>query len=485
MGRNSNYNNDILKQLHEVMGRLDSVEKDYKTDVNKLNDKVIVLEKTIEKKDVQIKVLIDDNERLKRIVNNDSSNSSLPPSSDQKGKRSNSYNSRKKSNKKAGGQKGHQGKTLTKETIEKKIEAGEFKHVVKNIGKRKGEPIKKYVIDLHIIPVVTEYRFYPDNKGKTTIPKAFKSDVTYGSKIKAIAVDLYGEGVVSNDRIRNFINALSGDRLELSSGSIYNFCQQFAKLSKESTLQIEDSLKNALTVYTDGTNITVNGKQAYIRNMSTKDSILYSAMERKNIETLKKTGILGVYAGTLVHDHETALYHFGTKHGECNTHILRYLKKNLEESDNPWSAKMSQLLCTMNDAKKERLANQHKSFVTESLISYSHQYDAIIKNGRIENKRTKGKLTKSAEKTLLNRLEKYKENHLLFAYDFGVDFSNNMSERDLRKCKNRQKIAGGFRKNSGNEMYCSIMSVIETCKRRKMQVLENISKIFEGAPAIF
>lgn len=33
---------------------------------------------------------------------------------------------------------------------------------------------------------------------------------------------------------------------------------------------------------------------------------------------------------TLVHDHETALYHFGTAHVECNVHILRYLTKNSE-----------------------------------------------------------------------------------------------------------------------------------------------------------
>jgi len=85
----------------------------------------------------------------------------------------------------------------------------------------------------------------------------------------------------------------------------------------------------------------------------------------------------------------------------------------------------------------------------------------------------------------LNRLKKYKENHRLFLHDFQVGFDNNMSERDLRKCKNRQKIAGGFRKPTGNEMYCNIMSIIETCKRKEMQIFENISNIFNGSPAIF
>ena len=40
-----------------------------------------------------------------------------------------------------------------------------------------------------------------------------------------------------------------------------------------------------------------------------------------------------------------------------------------------------------------------------------------------------------------------------------------MSERDLRKVKNWQKIAGGFRKDSGHEMYCAILTIIETPKK--------------------
>ena len=71
-------------------------------------------------------------------------------------------------------------------------------------------------------------------------------------------------------------------------------------------------------------------------------------------------------------------------------------------------------------------------------------------------------------------VSKYMENHLLFLHDFEVPFDDNMSERDLRKAKNRQKIAGGFRKESGHEMYCNILTIIETLKRRNMVLLENI-----------
>jgi len=138
----------------------------------------------------------------------------------------------------------------------------------------------------------------------------------------------------------------------------------------------------------------------------------------------------------------------------------------------------------MNGERKRRISSD-SSFTDVEILNYEDEYDRILLEGRSENRRTSGKYAKQEEKALLNRLEKYKENHLLFLHDFHVGFDNNLSERDLRKCKTRQKIAGGFRKQSGHEMYCNIMSVVETCKRKKMQIFESICKIFNGTPAIF
>lgn len=157
-----------------------------------------------------------------------------------------------------------------------------------------------------------------------------------------------------------------------------------------------------------------------------------------------------------------------------NTHCLRYLKKNLEETANKWSREMSSFLWAVNAAKGEVASNGKDCFEPNILNGYDKRYDEIIQEGRKQNKSTKGRIVKAEEKTLLNRLEKYKEEHLLFAYNFKVEFSNNISERDLRKCKNRQKMAGGFQNESGKEMCCRIMSVVETCKRRNMQIFENI-----------
>ena len=487
MGRKSDYNNGIYQQLQEIMGRLNSVEKEHKQEVTQLKEEISDLKQENKLLRDENKLLRDDNARLRSIINNDSSNTSLPPSTDQKGgKAANTFNGRKKTERKAGGQKGHAGVTLTKAEIEEKIRSGRCRHEIKTIGKASGDNyVTKYVVDLAVEPVITEVRIYADKNGNICIPSEYRSDVTYGTNIKALAVSLYSEGVMSNDRIASFLNAASKGELELSEGSIYGFCRKFAKTCEKSISNLENRLLNSDVVATDATTVTVNGELNYIRNFSTKDAVVYHAMKSKSIEALQELEFLKYYAGTLLHDHETALYHFGTDHAECNVHIIRYLRKNTEETGNVWSDGMISLLCEMNRLRKEYIAQGNCRFSDEMLADYEARYFSLLKKGHEENKTTKHRYAKKDELALLNRMEKYSHNHLLFLHDFSVPFDDNISERDLRKAKNRQKMAGGFRKDSGHEMYCSIMTIIETLKKRKMGIIENIQKLLVGTPAIF
>lgn len=482
-----NYEKSIYNQLMEVMSRLDSVEKDlhaekkeHKEDVERLNAKINDLTQ-------ENQLLRDDNARLKSIINNDSSNTSLPPSTDQKSTRpANTFNGREKTGRRTGGQKGHKGTTLSKSEVEEKIRDGRCRHEIRNIGDASSRKyITKYVVDLSVEPLITEIRIYADADGKFNIPPEYHSDVTYGPDVKALAVALYSEGVMSNDRIAYFLNAASKGELGLSEGSVYGFCKRLAQKAQASIDHLEEELLNRAVVATDATTVTVNGEQDYVRNFSTEKAVLYRAMKSKTIDALEKIRFLEKFTGILVHDHETALYHFGTDHAECNVHVLRYLRKNTEDTGNGWSGRMAALLCGMNQSRKTLLSQGIRSFPETTISDYEQKYHAIITDGYGENQKTAHKYAKQEELALLNRMEKYSHNHLLFLHDFSVMFDDNISERDLRKVKNRQKMAGGFRKDSGHEMYCSILTIVETLKKRNMGMIENIKKLFMGTPAIF
>ena len=487
MGRTSDYGHGLYKQLEEVMARLDCVEKTSAKEIEQLNGRINILEKENADLKKENQLLLNDNARLKSIINNDSSNTSNPPSTDQKSRKpANTYNGREKTGRKAGGQTGHKGTTLTKAEVEEKIRTRKCRHEIKNIGNTaKGKYIKKYVIDLDVETLVTEIRIYEDEKGEFHIPTEYRSDVIYGPNVKAMACVLYSEGVMANDRIADFINTASSGGLGLSAGSVYGFCKSLEKRAQTSIGKLEEELLNQRVVSTDATGVTVNGKQNYVRNFSVKETVLYRAMKSKSIKALEKLCFLENYTGILSHDHENALYHFGTDHAECNVHIIRYLRKNTEETGHIWSDEMILLLSGMNKARKALIKEGVNHFQEETVRTYEKRYQELLEQGRKENKKTKYKYAKQDEAALINRMEKYSHNHLLFLHDFDVPFENNISERDFRKVKIRQKMAGGFRKDSGHKMYCAILTIVETLKRRKMEIFENIKILFMGTPAIF
>lgn len=503
-----NYAKSVYNQLVEVMEKLDSMEAEHRKDrreiadlasevkslrkentclreeVSGLRQKTAALEGENHRLEKENILLRGDNERMKRILGNNSSNSSLPPSTDQPGKAPNTYNSRKPSGKKKGAQPGHPGKGLSKAEVERKIRDGVFKHSIKEIGIPGRAYITRYRLDLKVNATAEEIRIYADENGKFQVPDEYKADVSYGPCIRAVAAFLYSEGVVANDRICEFISSLSRDILGLSEGSVYGFCRKFGESCAPICERIEESLLNSHEICTDATTVKTDGKQSYIRNFSTEKSVLYTGSEKKDLDTLEGMGILQKFSGVLTHDHETAMYHFGTGHAECNVHLERYLRKNTEETGNSWSRDLGSFLNGMNHARKEREREGGVNFTAEELERYSQRYDRIIAMGRGQNSGTKGRNAKKEEKTLLNRLEKYKGNHLLFLYDFQVHYSNNMSEKDLRICKNRQKMAGGFRTAEGRGMYCRIMSVIGTVKRRGLNIFRSIADIMDGTPVI-
>lgn len=503
-----NYQKDLYKQLMEVMAKVDSLESEQKQDkkeikrltgevtslrkenaalreeVSSLKQENAVLTERCGELEKENTLLHNDNERMKRILNNDSSNSSQPPSKDENTKPANTYNGRKETSKKQGAQKGHKGACLSKADVEEKIHKGVYEHYIEEVGTPGRPYITRYRLDLDVKTVATEILIYADDAGKYQVPPELKGKVTYGRGIRAITAFLYSEGVVANDRICTFLNSLSGDRLNISEGSIYHFCKDFSSRCSGACSTIENDLLNAPEICTDATTVNTNGKQTYIRNFSTEKCVLYCNGGKKDLDTLAGLPILSRYSGILTHDHETALCHFGTGHGECNVHLGRYLCKNTEETTNRWSHDMEMFLKGLNHARNELKRHGAVSFCAQQLDRFSLRYDELVAQGYEANKSTRGRLAKKEEKALLNRLVKYKENHLLFLFDFRVHYSNNMSEKDLRICKNRDKMAGGFRNASGREMYCRVMSFIETVKRRGLNIYQSIMDLMAGEPVI-
>ena len=104
-------------------------------------------------------------------------------------------------------------------------------------------------------------------------------------------------------------------------------------------------------------------------------------------------------------------------------------------------------------------------------------YDECVIEGIMENDSDEDKFYAKEEKALLKRLEKYKENYLMWTYNEDIPFSNNVSERSLRSTKTKMKVSGQFQNIQNARYYARIKSYIETGKRHGM----NSIKLIEGA----
>lgn len=477
--KGADYNNQVFKQLQEVMKKCDDLsqefkaqKKDYECRIEKLENENRELKEKNEK-------LTNEVDRLKKQINNNSNNSSKPPSSDIK---KNIPNNREKTTKKAGGQKGHKAHFLSKKIVEEKISNKEFEHEIIHVGQISKEYTSKYILDTKISIVAKEYRFYPNKEGKIIIPKEYKTDVQYGTNLKTICAVLNTEGIVALDRLADFVSCISHEKIKISKGSIVNFMKELDNKSQYIIKNIENKILNSELLNTDATTARCENRNICVRTYSTKKLTLLVPTYGKGKKYIEETNILNRYTGNLVHDHETVMYNYGNKHIECNVHVSRYLKGCYENTQNKWALKMRSFLCSLNEYRKKLKSKEMFKLEKGQLERYSNRYDEILKEGYSENKKVKSKYLRQEEQRLLNRLKKYKENHLMFLYDFNMPFDNNLSERDLRHVKIKQKVSGHFNSMKGIKIYLNIKSIIGTLKKQGRNFYKEIFNIYENIP---
>jgi hypothetical protein len=332
------------------------------------------------------------------------------------------------------------------------------------------------VIDLRFEAVAAEHRFY----GNAPIPFAFRPDVQYGDEIKAVVATLAGQGLVSSNRMIDMIASMSNGAFELSDGTIYNFLAEFNAKAQTFVETVKTKLLNNVVMHVDETGARVNARNMFFRNYSDEKRVLYTANPTKGKQAIADDGILPRFAGILIHDHNTVNYNYGTGNGECNVHLIRYLRANSENTRHDWADDMIGFLLSLKRAKESAEGFGATGFEPADLERQRQRYDEIVAAGFEVLKTTTSRFYRAEEKRLLNRLKKYRDNHLLFAIDFAVPFDNNLSERDLRMVKTKAKVSGCFRSLQGAVIFADLMSVIKTAIKQGISPHVAVRSVFGG-----
>ena len=481
----TNYMNDFYKQFEEISNKLDKANETIhimSVDMSLLRAELKQERDSHNKDKEKIQELILEIERLKNNNKKNSSNSSKPSSTN--GYKKIITNSREKSNKPKGGQKGHIGKTLTNEAIEKMIKNNEIDEVIiieenKNDTNKNYKPIIQYEYDIELKRIVKKHIIYPNkNLNITKVP------VIYGNNIKAIEC-LLGQKYMSLDGIQSFIYDTVGNNLKISKGSLYSWNNNIANLFLSTEYKyIKDKLMNSLVVNVDESPIKIDGKQYYLHNISDGFHTLQYVTKYRSSDAVDEFGFLKSYKGIIVHDHYIMYYNYGIDNAECNAHILRYLNAVTEFTTHKWAKELKDLLLDMKKTKETLIKNKEEKISDYEFNKFKKKYLKILDDGKKERlKDLNINAYKKDELNLLNRLIKYVDNHLLFLKKFFVPFSNNRAEADLRGIKIKQKI-GKFRSIEGARNYAITKSCISTYQKNNINLFDALIKLLNNQPIL-
>ena len=213
---------------------------------------------------------------------------------------------------------------------------------------------------------------------------------------------------------------------------------------------------------------------------------MYTAHLKKDKEGLDEDGILTALPKETVveHDHNKINYNeeYVFTNAECNVHLLRDLQKVIDNLNHKWAKKLKELLKKMDHKRKWLIKKGKKEFDQEELDKFNEKFNSIMLEAYDENSEEKQKYYVDKELTLIRRILDYKNEYLLWLYDFDVPFTNNLSERSLRGAKSKMKVSGQFLNEESAKNYATIKTYIETCERNGVNTYNALLMLNLGKP---
>jgi transposase len=163
------------------------------------------------------------------------------------------------------------------------------------------------------------------------------------------------------------------------------------------------------------------------------------ASETRGKAAPDEAGVLGRFAGTMVHDRLAIYFNYtGAAHAICGAHLLRDLEAAGVRWNQGWALEMSTLLTETNRACHAAPAQGKKRLGKRALADFLCSYDALATAGLAANPEPVGRTRDYLERKSYNiavALRDHRTEATRFAKDLSVPFTNNEAESSLRMAK--------------------------------------------------
>jgi transposase len=423
----------------------------------------------------------------------DSTNSSNPSSTDRAVKKNQSQ--RQKSGKKPGGQPGHTGTTRTRnpepDQIEEHRPASCFVCGLRFTG-QEDERIAERREMIEIPPidtVTTEHRCFAvvcpcgvETRG--AFPAAVPASICFGPNLRSLVTALKEVHHFSYERLSEHLHDLCN--LSLSQGTLCSLIHRVADRVSPRYQEIKEEVKATTAIESDETGTRIAGERAQLWVFRNPFATFFHVDRSRGNKVIEQ--FLGALftAAAWVSDrlgaHLMVVAHGG--HQFCLAHLLRDFQFCIDASHTSWSYACQRLLRKSIALRRQLdalVAEGHDvwhdpPWITWRLRAVMHlqdQWDRLLKEDRPK---------KNAEECTLQRsLRKCPVAVFLFLHRQDVPPTNNGSERDLRPEKIHQKVIGGYRSMQGAQAHATILSVIQTARKRGENPLATLRNLLSPA----
>jgi transposase len=430
--------------------------------VHKLQQEIVELKK----ENAKLRVRIGELEHSKN-----SNNSSIPPSKDDNRiKRNQSL--RAHSNKKRGGQPGHQGHTLKMVEVPDEI-INHKPSFCKNCGLAISNypsticEIRQVVEIPPINPAYTEHRSYSTICAcgcfnKAGFPKRVNSPVQYGETVENLVSYLSVGQYIPYNRIVSMLSGLFNT--PLSEGSVCNIINRFANRAKPFYEQIRKEIEASTVVGADETGAKMNGEKWWFWTWQNDKGTYTTASDNRAFSTVEDNFSEGFKNAVLISDRYGA--HLKTKayaHQICISHLFRDLNYLIELTGAQTMKRIKALLKQAIFLKSQMKAHEYQQTNLVRNFIQRETFKILSDDHSREHRKVRSLLKK------LNRCR----NHIFeFLHNEHVPPDNNGSERAIRNVKIKQKVSTMFKSKLGITNYAIIRSVFDTCSKRNIPALQ-------------
>jgi len=479
----------VVRVLLELSRKVDQLTADFAT----LKAENVALR-------TECQALRDRVQTLEEQVAKDSHNSHKPPSSDGLAK-PNPKSLRPPSNRSTGGQPGHPGHTLrmvekpdrtVRHPVERCADCG------RSLAKQAPDRVeRRQVFDLPEPKMeVTEHQSEVKTcacgcVNRAAFPLEVAAPVQYGPRLKSAAVYLRDYQLLPSDRLTEIMRDFFGCDT-FSAGTLANFGADCSRRLEPVEASIRDLAAKAEVAGFDETGLRAVGSLHWLHTVSTRFLTWYYAHKRRGREAMDAANILPDFRGCAVHDFWDSYLKYDCDHAFCNGHLLRELIFLWEEQDQKWAKPMIDHLLTIKAAVEAARTAGLTALPDADLDRFLKRYKRIVDAGYAQNPvaeaaagpKRRGRRKQSKARNLLDRFRDHPDGILAFMRDFAVPFDNNLSERDLRMMKLRQKISGTFRSFDALVDFCRIRGYVSTARKNGLNALDALRRVFLGDPFV-